>query len=82
MELLTKEDYRTIRRAMDHRRVITLTREALGAAATVTTHGAPPVWGVPMVVQIRVRVRGMVWLQTFSSVSDLEEAMENWRGRW
>ena len=82
MVLLTKEDYRTIRRAMDHRREITLTREARGAAATVTTHAAPPVWGVPMVVQIRVRARGMVWLQTFSSVSDLEEAMENWRGRW
>ncbi|WP_283115333.1 hypothetical protein [Intestinimonas timonensis] len=48
--------------------------------ATVTTHEAPPVWGVPMVVQIRVRVRGMVWLQTFSSVSDLEEAMKSWKG--
>ena len=80
MELLTKEDYRTIRRAMDHRRVISLTREARGAAATVTTHAAPPVWGVPMVVQIRVRVWGMVWLQTFASVSDLEEAMKSWKG--
>lgn len=80
MVLLTGEDYRTIRRAMDHRQEITLTREARGAAATVTTHAAPPVWGVPMVVQIRVRVRGMVWLQTFSSVSDLEEAVQSWKG--
>ena len=80
MELLTREDYRTIRRAMDHRREITLTREAHGVTATVTTHEAPPVWGVPMVVQIRVRVRGMVWLQTFASVSDLEEAMKSWKG--
>lgn len=78
--MLTKEDYRTIRRAMDHRREITLTREALGAAATVTTHAAPPVWGVPMVVQIRVRARGIVWLQTFASVSDLEEAVQSWKG--
>lgn len=80
MELLTKEDYRTIRRAMDHRREITLTREAQGAAATVTTHEAPPVWGVPMVVQIRVRMRGMVWLQTFASVTDLDEAVQSWKG--
>ena len=80
MVLLTVEDYRTIRRAMDRRREITLTREARGAAATVTTHAAPPVWGVPMVVQIRVRVRGMVWLQTFASVSDLEEAVQSWKG--
>lgn len=80
MELLTKEDYRTIRRAMDHRREITLTREAQGSAATVTTHAAPPVWGVPMVVQIRVREWGMVWRQTFASVSDLEEAMKSWKG--
>ena len=80
MVLLTGEDYRTIRRAMDRRREITLTREARGAAATVTTHAAPPVWGVPMVVQIRVRVRGMVWLQTFASVSDLEEAVQSWKG--
>lgn len=65
---------------MDHRREITLTREAQGAAATVTTHAAPPVWGVPMVVQIRVRVRGMVWLQTFVSASNLEEAMKSWKG--
>ena len=80
MELLTKEDYRTIRRAMDHRRVISLAREAQGVAATITTHEAPPVWGVPMVVQIRVRVWGMVWLQTFASVSDLEEAVQSWKG--
>ena len=80
MVLLTGEDYRTIRRAMDRRREITLTREARGAAATVTTHAAPPVWGVPMVVQIRVRVRGMVWLQTFASVTDLEEAVQSWKG--
>lgn len=80
MVLLTGEDYRTIRRAMDRRREITLTREARGAAATVTTHAAPPVWGVPMVVQIRVRVWGMVWLQTFASVSDLEEAVQSWKG--
>ena len=80
MVLLTGEDYRTIRRAMDRRREITLTREARGAAATVTTHAAPPVWGVPMVVQIRVRVRGMIWLQTFASVTDLEEAVQSWKG--
>lgn len=80
MELLTKEDYRTIRRAMDHRREITLTREAQGAEATATTHEAPPVWGVPMVVQIRVRMRGMTWLQTFASVADLEETMRSWKG--
>ena len=58
MELLTREDYRTIRRAMDHRREITLTREAQGSAATVTTHAAPPVWGVPMVVQFGSRRGG------------------------
>ena len=80
MELLTKEDYRTIRRAMDHRRVISLTREAQGVAATVTPHEAPPVWGVPMVVQIRVRVWGMVWLQTFATAPDLEEAVQSWKG--
>ena len=50
MVLLTKEDYRMIRRAMDHRREITLTRKVQGAAATVTIHAAPPVGGVPMVV--------------------------------
>ncbi|WP_317380835.1 hypothetical protein [uncultured Intestinimonas sp.] len=80
MELLTKEDYWTIRRAMDHRREITLTREVQGVEATVTTHGAPPVWDVPMVVQVRVRVPGMAWIQTFSSVTDLEEAMKSWKG--
>ena len=80
MELLTREDYRTIRRAMDHRREITLTREAQGSAATVTTHAAPPVWGVPMVVQIRVETRGMSWIQTFASVSDLVTAVQSWKG--
>lgn len=80
MCLFGRNYFRTIQTAMDHRRGITLTREAQGVAATVTTHEAPPVWGVPMVVQIRVRVWGMVWLQTFASVSDLEEAMKSWKG--
>lgn len=80
MELLTREDYRMIRRAMDHRREITLTREAQGSAATVATHAAPPVWGVPMVVQIRVETRGMSWIQTFSSVPDLVKAVQSWKG--
>lgn len=80
MTLFGRNDFRTIQTAMDHRREITLTREAQGAAATVTTHEAPPVWGVPMVVQIRVRVRGMIWLQTFASVTDLEEAVQSWKG--
>lgn len=80
MCLFGRNDFRTIQTAMDHRREITLTREAQGAAATVTTHEAPPVWGVPMVVQIRVRVRGMIWLQTFASVTDLEEAVQSWKG--
>lgn len=46
----------------------------------VTTQAAPPVWGVPMVVQIRVREWGMVWLQTFASVADLEETIRSWKG--
>lgn len=46
----------------------------------VTTHAAPPVWGVPMVVQIRVETRGMSWIQTFASVSDLVKAVQSWKG--
>lgn len=76
MNLLSKNDYRTIQTAMDHKKEIIMYREGGGKHLTVTTHHAPPVWGVSMVVQARVQMRSMEWVQTFSSVEDLKEAIK------
>ena len=76
MNLLNKNDYRTIHTAMDHKKEIVMCREGGGVCLTVTTHEAPPVWEVPMVVQARVQKKSMEWVQTFSNVGDLKEAMQ------
>lgn len=76
MNLLSKNDYRTLQAAMDHKKEIVMYREGGGVRLTVTTHEAPPVWKVPMVVQARVQKKSMEWVQTFSNVGDLKEAIQ------
>lgn len=76
MNLLSKNDYRTIQTAMDHKKEIVMYREGGGVRLTVTTHEAPLVWKVPMVVQARVQKRSLEWVQTFSNVGDLKEAIQ------
>lgn len=75
MTIFSQNDFRTIQVAMDHKKEIIMYREGEGKRITVTTREAPPVWGVPMVVQARVQQKSMEWVQTFSSVEDLKEAI-------
>lgn len=47
-----------------------------GVASVKTIPGSPP-WGVKILIQVRVHKRGVMWVQTFDSVSGAKEALEN-----
>ena len=73
--LLTDADLRTLSSAMQRQQKITLTRGMGDVHLTARTIKAPPVWGVDMLVQVRVVASGIMWVQTFSNTGEIREAM-------
>ena len=75
MTILSSNDLHTLTTAMRALKPITLRRTLDDATVTASVKPAAPVWGVPMVVQIRVERKGSMWVQSFGSVEEMREAM-------
>lgn len=73
--LLSKNDLDALSTALKRMQPLTLTRTLEGVELTASVRPVTPVWhNVAMVVQIRVKERGMEWVRNFESV---EEAVKN-----
>lgn len=72
--LLSRNDLDALSTALRRMQPLTLERTLDGVELTASVRPAAPVWPVAMVVQIRVKERGMEWVRNFESV---EEAAKN-----
>lgn len=69
--LLSRGDLHTLSAAMSAQKEIALTRTKGDTVVTACVKPAPPVWGVPMIVQVRVERKGIMWGQCFKSVEEM-----------
>lgn len=76
MALLTDADLCARSAALRRHKTITLTRAFGDVHLTATTRRADPVWGVRMVVQVRVVQGRAEWVQSFGTTAEAREALE------
>lgn len=74
MSLLSNNDYKALLDALRHMEPMTLTQTLEGQELTVSVLPASVAWPVAMVVQVRAKEGRVEWVQTFESV---EEARQN-----
>ena len=68
VHLISKNDLDALSAALRLMQPITLTRTLNGVKLTVSVRPAAPVWGVAMVVQVRVKEGRVEWVQTFDTM--------------
>ena len=74
MTLLSSNDLSALSTALRRMQPLTLIRTLDGVELTAEVRPAHPAWRVAMVVQVRVKQGRVEWVQTFESV---EEARQN-----
>ena len=74
--LLSDKDLQALSAALQAHKSITLTRTLDNQSVTVRTLKAAPVWGTDWLVQVRVQTARVEWVQTFVSVQQAREALD------
>lgn len=68
LHLISKNDIDALSTALRRMQPLTITRALNGVKLDVSVLHAAPVWGVAMVVQVRVKEGRVEWVQTFETV--------------
>ena len=74
--LLSDKDLQALSAALQAHKSITLTRTLDNQSVTVRTLKAAPVGGADWLVQVRVQTARVEWVQTFVSVQQAREALD------
>lgn len=72
--------WKQIKRAMRERKEISISLPLPDGRAEVRTLEGGPPWAEAMLVQVRVRKRGIDWVQTFGGMEEAVEELEKEAG--
>lgn len=77
IDLLSCSDLHTISAAMSAQKEIALTRTKGDTVVTACVKPAPPVWGVPMIVQVRVERKGRTNIKNCATMEEMEHCLKS-----
>ena len=76
--LISENDYKAIQSAVEAHREMTLVRVFGSYKLAVAVTSAPPVWGIPMLVQAREQNWSGYAVKNCASVEELRDYLSKW----
>ena len=76
--LISENDYKAIQNALEAKQELTLIRTLGDYKIAVEVTPAPPVWGIPMLVQVREQNGSNYAVKNCASVAELRDYLSKW----
>ena len=76
--LISENDYKAIQNAVEAHREMALVRVLGSYKLSVEVTPAPPVWGIPMLVQVREQNGSGYAVKNCASVEEVRDYMSKW----
>lgn len=76
--LISENDYKALQNAAEAHREMTLARVFGSYKLTVAVTQAPPVWGIPMLVQVQEQNGSNYAVKNCTNVAELRDYLSKW----
>lgn len=82
MNLLSSNDFKTLREALMNGEETYLIRTLRDTTVSARTCRVGPPWDVDMILQIQMEKGSISWIQNFKTVDTAKEYMDSWEARF